>query len=184
MAVDAFTGQSDTQALYTLTQYDFGLVTNLSDDLKNKIQYTIWNGVAENQGIPSIAKALEQTTLEPLQVGNRLIDILTRAMMIVKTEAVRVNNQGLLLSFKQYGVQMADIITSPGVCDDCADIAANGPYPIDNIPDGGPPFHPNCCCTLIAASDPTDTATDPESYFNLVNGSMVNFPTIDLLTAV
>ena len=88
MGVDAFTGQSDIHALYTLTQYDFGLVRNLTDDLKNEIQYCIWNGVAESQGIPTIAEALQNTTLESLQVGNRVIDIPTRAMMIAKTEAL------------------------------------------------------------------------------------------------
>ena len=144
MKVDTFTGQADTNALYSLTQYDFGLVTNLSDDLRNEIQYTVWNGVADSNGIPTIAKALEQTTLEPLTVGNRVIDIPTRAMMIAKTEAVRANNQGLLMSFKQYGVQMVDVVNGPNPCDDCQDIADNGPYPIDDIPDGGPPFHPNC----------------------------------------
>ena len=68
------------------------------------------------------------------------------------------------MSFKQYGVQMVDVVNGPNPCDDCQDIADNGPYPIDDIPDGGPPFHPNCECTLIAASDPSDNPEDPSSY--------------------
>jgi len=184
MNVEAFTGQADTSALYSLTQYDFGLVTNLSNDLKNEIQYTVWNGVANSNGIPTIAEALQNTTLESLQVGNRLIDIPTRAMMIAKTEAVRANNQGLLMSFKQYGVQMVDVVNGPMPCDDCQDIADNGPYPIDEIPDGGPPFHPNCECTLIAASDPNSDPSDPSSYPDNIDGSMQNVSDDTTLSAI
>jgi hypothetical protein len=55
---------------------------------------------------------------------------------------------------------------------------------IDDIPDGGPPFHTFWECILIAASDPSDTPVDPESYFNLVDGSMADVSTMDLLTAI
>jgi len=176
--VKAFTGNADVHALYNLSNYNFGLIKNLSNDLREGIRYAIWNGISKDKGIPQIAAAIEKIPVEPLRIGNRLLDIPTRALMIAKTESVRSVNQGLLLSFEKYSITKLISSLSGGHDkeDECDDYAAEGPYDIDKIPDGGPPYHPNCECTLLPAEDPANQPVDPSSYFDLVDGTRVDVP--------
>ena len=177
MAVRQFTSNADTHAMYTLSNYNFGLVKNLSNDLREGIRREVWEGVARGEGITTIADKLLDHPLDNLQVSNRLIPASVRADMIAKTESVRAANQGLIMSFTQYGVTKVDVFNGPDPCDDCKEYAENGPYDIDNIPDGGPPFHPNCEDTLLPASDPQSKPSDPASYFDVITGEDVNVPT-------
>jgi hypothetical protein len=81
--------------------------------------------------------------------------------------------------------EMVDSYLSGGhdQLDECDDYAEQGPYSIDKIPDGGPPYHPNCECTLIPAEDPNSKPVDPTSYFDLIDGRMVDVPE-ELLTVI
>jgi len=184
MEVKAFTSQVDTNALFRLTQYNFGLVRQLSSDVKESIRTEVWNGVANDLGIKKIAANLETVGIKPLQSGKRTYSMVERAQMIAKTEAPRARNQGLEVSFRQYGVTMWDAVNGPNACPECEELAANGPYPIENPPEGFPPWHTNCEDIIVAAEDPQTKAEDPAQYYDmtLVGDKMVGM--VDVNPAV
>ncbi len=74
----------------------------------------------------------------------------TRATMIARTEISRAQTQGNLLSWQVSGIveQVAWQLSADHDKDDiCDQLAGDGPYPIDQVPDL--PAHPNCECALV-----------------------------------
>lgn len=175
----AFTGNADIHALFNLKSYNFGLIKNLQNDTKEAIRHEIFKGVSHDLGIPEIAKNIERIPIEPIKAGNRVIDVPRRALMIAKTESVRSASQGLQLTFREYGVEFVSSHTRRSRDmdpDECDDYEAHGPYHIDKIPGGGPPYHPECNCYMVPEDEPKSKAEDPGEYFDLTDGSMVTVP--------
>ena len=164
----SFWGPSDQQALFYVKNYNFDLIKNFSNDLTSATREHIWNGVFEGKTIPEITKEIKQLNIEPIKSGGRMISPDTRAQMIARTESMRATNTGTLMSYKNYGITLVDIPESGTEGDwdcDCPDIVAGSPYPIDDIPEGGPPFHTNCTHTVAAHVEsaydtPVDVADD------------------------
>lgn len=79
-----------------------------------------------------------------------------RARMIARTEIARANLEGTLAAWRASGVVAGKrSVLSPlhDQDDECDENAAAGVIPLDGrFPDGtsGPPFHPNCKCTIEA----------------------------------
>jgi hypothetical protein len=68
---------------------------------------------------------------------------ITRSRTIARTESAHSYNVASKTRFRENGIEQVEIInTTP--CEICDPIVENGPYPIDDIPRGGPPLHPNC----------------------------------------
>jgi SPP1 gp7 family putative phage head morphogenesis protein len=176
MHVDAFFGLADKHALFYIKQYNFGLIKQLSDDMRGGIKEEIWRGVARGDSIPTIARNIRELGLKPIQAGNRMLSPQARSILISRTETIRAMAQGHVVAFQQYGVGYVDVVTAGDerVCDECAPAEAEGPYPIDDIPvDAQIPIHPDCRCVYAAAERPADTPQDIQQYFNLVDGETV-----------
>ncbi len=143
LQVKSFFGAADKQALFTLKNYNFDLVKNLSDDLRTQIRREVWTGVARGDTIRQVTNRIKALNLEPIQAGKRLITPEQRARLIARTETMRAVNQGQLLAFQQYGIEYIEIITSGDarVCPYCQSLDGKI-YPIRTAKI--PPFHPLC----------------------------------------
>ena len=152
--------QADRIALYTLTDYNFNLVTNLNTELRDGIREVIFNAVAAGDGYQTTMRNLMELPLTPI---NNNISVRTRAEMIARTEHARAVNTGTLQAYVNYGVSQVEIITAQDglVCDDCLDIEANNPWSINEAQDLLP-MHPNCRCAFAAVVDvDEDLERDP-----------------------
>lgn len=173
LKVDAFNSSADTHALFNLSNYNFDLIKNLNNDLREDIRQTIWNGVANSDGLSVIADRIERLPLEPIKAGNRIISIDERARMIAVTENTRATNQGLIMSFNDYNMDLVNTNLGVNACPDCQEIHDNGPYKLEDLPEGGPPFHPNCECVLEPVETPNNNPSMPDSFLDLVSGEMI-----------
>ena len=146
--------QADRIALYTLTDYNFNLVTNLNTELREGIREVIFNAVAAGDGYQTTMRNLMDLPLTPI---NNNISVRTRAEMIARTEHARAVNTGTLQAYVNYGVTQVEIITAGDglVCDDCIDAEDNNPWSI-NEAQGLLPMHPNCRCAFAAVVDSID----------------------------
>lgn len=83
----------------------------------------------------------------------------SRADSIARTEIMDALNAGQDEAFQQAQDDgllsdnaTKEIVLTDDACDECVAIADDGPIPIaDSFPDDGPPFHPNCRCTIAIA---------------------------------
>lgn len=170
MKVASFFGNSDRHALFTLKNYNFDLIRNASNDLINGIRREVWQGTARGDAVDVIAKEILRLPMEPLQTSSgRMISPQVRADMIARTESMRALNQGTLLSFQQYGVEMVEVPPSGTEGDwncDCEDIVDGSPYPINEAP--VLPDHPNCTHTYSPVMEAVSGVMDPNEYVNLV----------------
>ena len=150
--------RADRHALDFLKNYNFDQISNLSDDLRENIRQTIWEGVGEGKGIPQIAKELRANSItNPLTVINkttgttiRHVSAYSRSMMVARTETMRALNQGTLMTYAQHGITSINIQTAGDnkVCADCQANLLGNPYNINNVP--YLPVHPLCRCRYTA----------------------------------
>jgi hypothetical protein len=176
LQVKQFTSQADTHALFNLTQNNFGLIKNISDDVSRKIRKEVWEGVSRDESVVQIAKRLENVGLEPIEtIKGRKYTVEQRASMIARTESARCRNQGLVMSYLQYGVEYFNsvVVKTPGTCNDCLDIEDKGPYSIKKESDKIPPHHTRCNCHPEPAEEPNKEPKDPESFPDLLSGENV-----------
>ena len=154
--------QADRIALYTLTDYNFNLVTNLNTELREGIREVIFNAVASGDGYQTTMRNLMELPLSPI---NNNISVRTRAEMIARTEHARAVNTGTLQAYVNYGVTEVDIITAQDnlVCDDCIDAEENNPHTIQEA-QSLLPMHPNCRCAyapVVDSIEDLDTVDNP-----------------------
>lgn len=142
----AFT-PADKEALYRLSNYNFDLVRNLNNHLRDGIREVIFNAVASGEGHNVTVRRLRELPLEPL--GN--ISPRTRAEMIARTEQARAANTGTLQAYADYGVEHVEIITAGDsvVCDYCRTLEDGNPYPL-TLAMKYLPAHPNCRCAYAS----------------------------------
>lgn len=156
--------QADRIALYNLTQYNFGLVTNLNSELRDGIREVIFNAVAAGDGYQTTMRNLMELPLTPI---NNNISVRTRAEMIARTEHARAVNTGTLQAYVNYGVKQVEIVTSKDglVCDDCLEIEDNNPHDVFEA-QSLLPMHPNCRCAfapVVTDDDIIERVSDPMS---------------------
>ena len=160
--------------LVFISNYDFGLVQNVNDEVRGYIQSEMYQGIEQGKTIPELAQAIERTGIEPITnpVNGYTWTVENRANMIAVTEANRASNQAALVSYAQYGVELVDVVGDydDRTCDDCADDMDNSPYPIDEVPPI--PEHPFCRHDYAAHTDPADFPSDVDwnSLVDLTQG--------------
>lgn len=123
--------QNTVELLYTR---NFEALQGITNELSKQIGRELSNGLTQGWGADKMARAL---TDRVDSIGK------TRATTLARTETLHSHNQASLRRYEGYDVEKVDIL-GHNPCDICEPIVAGGPYPIDNIPRGGPPFHPNC----------------------------------------
>ena len=145
----AFT-RADREALYNVTQYNFDLIRNLNNSLREQIREVIFDAVASGEGYQVTARKLRDLPLEP--IGN--ISVRTRAEMIARTEHARARNTGTLQAYADYGVTQVEIITAGDsiVCNYCLELEADNPYTLQQAM-SFLPAHPNCRCAYGAIAE-------------------------------
>lgn len=134
--------------LHFLQSYNFELISNVNDDLKNHIREEIFAGIAAGEGMPEVAKRILDATNHSLT--GKTLSARQRAMMIARTESARAMTQGRLQSYANYGVHEVKILTAgdDNVCAICRE-AETKIYLIENAGDLVP-FHPLCRCSVTA----------------------------------
>ena len=96
--------------LYFLQSYNFDLISNINEDLKNHIRAEIFAGIAAGEGMPEVAKRILAATDNSLT--GKTLSARQRAMMIARTETARAMTQGRLQSYANYGVREVKILTA------------------------------------------------------------------------
>ena len=128
--------------LYFLQSYNFDLISNINEDLKNHIRAEIFAGIAAGEGMPEVAKRILAATDNSLT--GKTLSARQRAMMIARTETARAMTQGRLQSYANYGVREVKILTAGDekVCAICREAETK----IFKIEEAGNlvPFHPMC----------------------------------------
>lgn len=148
--------QVNVGALRTLQEYDLGLIRNVTDQLRADIRSQIMQGVIQGESIPKISRRLSKGTA--LEAGT-FPKVEKRATVIARTETLRAFNQAALEQYRVAGVVRVKWLTGRDerVCDYCGPLDGKV-FPIDDLPWGAPPIHPQCRCT----ASPSIAATKQE----------------------
>ena len=143
--------QADRIALYNLTQYNFNLVTNLNNELREGIREVIFEAVSEGHGYQTTMRNLMELPFNPIDTN---ISLITRAEMIARTEHARAVNTGTLQAYVNYGITQVEIVTAQDglVCDDCLELESRNPLTINEAQEALP-MHPNCRCAFAPVAD-------------------------------
>ncbi|MFC6766005.1 hypothetical protein [Natrinema soli] len=119
------------QDLYTRS---FDNLETVTTDMQTAVRRKLGTGLSQGWNPQKTAREL----------NDRVDSIgITDAERLARTETLHSHNQSALNRYTEHGVQEVDIL-GHNPCDICKPIVNGGPYPIDEIPRGGPPFHPNC----------------------------------------
>lgn len=128
--------------------YNFELITKLSDDLRETIKHDIFKGIAEEKSIHEVARSITDAGLKPLK--DKTLTAYQRASLIARTEISRSMSTGRLQAYANYGVEKVRILTAgdSNVCPICLE-AAEKTYTLKEA-EGLIPFHPACRCSIMA----------------------------------
>ena len=129
-------------------EYNFELISNVSNDLIDSIRHHIFRGIAEGQSIHEVARAITDSGLKPLK--GKTLTAYQRASLIARTEIARSMTTGRLQSYANYGVGKVKILTAgdDNVCPICRK-AETKIYTLEEA-SNLIPFHPACRCSVIA----------------------------------
>lgn len=133
-------------ALVALQTYNLDLIRKVTEDLRTEIRSTILQGIIQGQSIPQISRQLTQGTA--LQRG-AFRKVETRATVIARTETIRAFSQGTQWQFQAHGIRLVAWMTAKDdrVCRWCGPLD-DQTFPLNRLPGGGPPVHPQCRCYL------------------------------------
>ena len=129
-------------------EYNFELITNVSNDLRDSIKHHIFRGIVEGQSIHEVARAITGSGLQPLK--GKTLSAYQRASLIARTEIARSMTTGRLQSYANYGVEKVKILTAGD--DDVCPICRKAEKKIYSLEEASNliPFHPACRCSVIA----------------------------------
>ena len=133
----------DKNAIAFLEDYSFGLITDVTEAMRNKIKSQIRLGIINGEGTPKIVKRLVG---EGLPKGS-MVNASQRAKVIVRTELARAHVEGRMYYYRGVGVKQVQVIGKGVSCPICGDYIGQV-YNIDEAPHI--PFHPNCTCDIAA----------------------------------
>lgn len=113
----------------------------ISDTTRSQVREIVTQALSERTTIAELAQEIQEAAT--FSAG--------RAKIIAKTEASRAQQQGNLAGWRRSGVvSQVEWLLSADHDDssncDCSDLAASGPYDVNDAPEC--PDHPNCMCGL------------------------------------
>lgn len=121
------------------------IADTLDDNLKDAVNATISRGLDAGDSYGEIADAIQQT----LGVDEDDPDMPGyRAERIARTEAQWAINEGMREMYDEAGIDKVEVSPAPDACDDCVEIANDGPFNVEEATDLLP-IHPNCRCVLV-----------------------------------
>lgn len=129
--------RSTLQLLYTR---NYEALSGVTDAVSKDVARTLTGGFAQGFGPRKMAGEL---TDRVDKIG------MTRATTLARTESIHASTEATKRRYRDMGVEEVDIVNHDPCEEICKPIVEGGPYPIDDIPHGGTPFHPNCEGALI-----------------------------------
>lgn len=121
-------------------------IKSVLDTQLDQLGNLIADGVASGDSVDTIARDIRSTLADG-----------SRASMVANTEVNRAMSSATLDTYRSASVQKVDWLLSLEPCELCEENADAGPIDIDDDwPNGDPPVHPNCECSLAPSGDPDD----------------------------
>lgn len=114
---------------------DYAALDGITDAVDTEIARVLSEGVAAGENPQVMARDL----------NGRVDKIgITRARTMARTEVMNAHHQQAQVRYVDAGVEEFDVLTYEP-CEQCQDLAAGGPYPIEEISERLP-LHPRCMC--------------------------------------
>lgn len=124
--------EEDLQRLYTRA---FDNLETVTQEMRTNVRRELSTAFSQGHNPRKAARAMNE------RVDNIGI---VNAERLARTEILNAHNTAAESRYSQFGVSEVDVLGSNPCSKICAPIIANNPYPLDDLPHGGPPFHPNC----------------------------------------
>ena len=137
-----------------IQDYQLGLIRRITQIVRDQIKEELKLGYIMGDSIPNIAKRLRNTKLDK----GVWPSLEKRSVVVARTEILRASNQGAKYIYETHGVKRVIWLTADDerVCPICGPLHKRM-FPIDQIPFGAPPAHPQCRCFIAP-----DIVTTPE----------------------
>ena len=129
----------DSAMDYYWSQYDW-IASHLEDTDTNVLLEKLGTALEEGQSFTTFWKETRDSGMFDR----------SRAERIFRTEMNRAYSEGTIKEYEKEGVKAVEILLGPNPCDECQEIADNGPYPTEDV-EGMYPIHPNCSCVITNA---------------------------------
>ena len=133
-------GPADQMALDILESRNLTYLNGISSDLNTRLITALTDGLSKGSSVQDIMDDIQQLT-----------DIArVRAERIARTEIMNAVNEGTKERYKMAGLTHGEWLTARDerVCTDCEQLDGKI-YLLTDLPDGGPPKHPQCRCTIL-----------------------------------
>lgn len=132
-----FNAPVNANKLRLLYERNFDLLEGITTDVAKEISRTLSEGLSQGQNPRTIARTL---TGRIDSVGKY------RATVMARHEIMYAHNEFAKDRFQRFDVERVKILGS-SPCPVCQPYVDNI-YPLDDLPQGGPPFHPQCVGSL------------------------------------
>lgn len=164
---------------------------------ERKLQVLFARNFSELQGITDavsqqVTRELAEAIgsgLNPTETARRITDRVekigkTRATVLARTETINAHSQATIERYRQQGVEQVGVepeiqVQTAGdqqVCEECADVAQRGPWPLDEFEgsENQPPIHPQCRCAVLPVVNEAAAeaiARHPDAFIRLYRGA-------------
>lgn len=143
--LDAMLRQANAEAVEWAAKHSARLVTEITETTRDEMREMLEHAVSEGKTNEEIAN----------EIADAYAFSSGRSERIARTETSFAENRGTLDGWKASGlVAGKEVLPDVDPCPICEANAAQGVIPVDGefqSGDQGPPFHPNCECTMMAA---------------------------------
>ncbi len=132
----SFNAPMSANGVRRLYERNFNLLQGITSDVSDEINDVLATGFAQGQNPSTIARTMSGRIQS---VGKH------RATLLARHEVMYAHNELAKDRYREYGVERVKILGS-SPCKICRPYVGNI-YPINDIPRGGPPYHPQCVGT-------------------------------------
>lgn len=153
-AIDsAFDRPIHADRIAPLYERTFSDLQGATTEMTSQVRRTLLQGLTDGKHPRDIATELNNRVKK---IGK------TRARTIARTEIIRAHHQANINEYESAGVAGVNVVAEwltvgdGSVCAECEDMAANGPYSLDDIR-SMIPLHPNCRCVAVPADISVET---------------------------
>ena len=144
----AYEGPPIQQAIDWAEKHAATLVTQMEEETKKRLAYTISQGIENKRGIPGLARDIRKEFADMSKY---------RSQLIARTETANALSQASLDNMKDMGIDGKEWVTAGDADVDTVVCEPNGAQrviPVNQAFQSGhmaPPGHPNCRCVLAPA---------------------------------
>lgn len=129
------------------------------EDVVNQIKLSATGSMVTASDRRNVTKQIQRAFLDKgvtsfITVDGKRLPLDYYSNMVARTKMAQANTQGHLTRYEQGGVELVQIQSAPGTCEDCAAhsgmvYALNGGHPKYPKYDDILPIHPSCRCTIV-----------------------------------